>query len=149
MDASADTSAFLGAAGKGDEETVSSLLAQGVDVNAREESGRGRTALMRACRHGQVRVAELLLSYGAEVDSQDLHGDTALAYAGSNGYPELVTLLLEQGADPELKNKAGRTVLEEIGQELLGTPGMTDEEVIEAQKLFWHILSLCRKHARP
>lgn len=141
-----DTAAFLSAAGKGDEETVSALLAQGVDIDAREESGRGRTALMRACRHGQVRVVELLLAYGAEVDRMDYHGDTALAYAASNGYLDLVRLLLEHGADPELRNAAGRTVLEEIGHELLGMPGMTDGEVIEAQRLFWQILSLCRQY---
>ena len=71
---------FLKAAGSGDCDTVADLIAQGIDVNFREEEGHGRTALIKACRHGHIAMVRLLLEKGARVDERDASGDTAPHY---------------------------------------------------------------------
>ncbi|MBZ0155444.1 MAG: ankyrin repeat domain-containing protein [Alphaproteobacteria bacterium] len=139
---------FLKAAGKGDYTVVHKMLAQGIDADTHEEGGRGRTAMMRACRHGHTDIVRLLLEKGADVNKQDAFGDTALTYAACNGYMDIVKLLLEHGAGTEIRNNAGRTVLEEVGAELLCGPSLTDEELSEAQKQYWDIITMCRQHTR-
>jgi ankyrin repeat protein len=139
---------FLRAAGSGDYAAVARLIEQGIDLNLHEEEGLGRTALMKACRHGHIPIVRLLLENGARMDGQDGSGDTALSYAACNGYREIVKLLLDHGADTGLRNKAGRTVPEEVGHELLVKHLLTDPERTEAQKQFWEFITLCRHHAR-
>jgi ankyrin repeat protein len=137
---------FLKAAGKGDHDTVAFLIVQGIDVNLHEEGGYGRTALIKACRHGHLDIVRLLLAKGARVDEPDASGDTALSYAACNGHMDIVKLLREHGADTELRNRAGRTVLEEVGYELLAKHDLTDTEREEAQKLFWEFITTCRPY---
>lgn len=63
-------------------------------------------------RHGSVEMMELLLRYGASVDTKGKYGDTPLhqtaMYAGRN---EMRRLLLENGADMGVKNERGYTPL--------------------------------------
>jgi ankyrin repeat protein len=139
---------FLKAAGKGDHDTVADLIAQGIDLNLHEEGGYGRTALIKACRHGHLGIVRLLLEEGARVDEKDAFGDTALSYAACNGHMGIVKLLREHGADTELRNRAGRTVIEEVGYELFAKHDLTDAEREEAQKLFWEFITICRPHIR-
>jgi ankyrin repeat protein len=97
------------AAGKGDLPRVEALLAQGVDVKARDD--KGRTALMAACRNNELEVAKILLVRGADLNASDVTGATALNEAVSAvvkdpkeedgwrwGNPEIIRLLLESGA---------------------------------------------------
>ncbi|NJD55102.1 MAG: ankyrin repeat domain-containing protein [Nitrospirae bacterium] len=137
---------FLKAAGSGDQTAVAELIGQGIDLNLHEEEGLGRTALMKACRHGHIGIVRLLLENGARPDEQDVSGDAALAYAACNGYMEIVKLLLDRGADTRLRNKAGRTVPEEVGYELLAKHKLTDEERTEAQRQFWEFITVCKQH---
>ena len=138
---------FLKAAGSGNHSAVAELIEQGIDLNLHEEEGLGRTALMKACRHGHVDIVRLLLANGARVDEQDASGDTALSYAACNAYMDIVKLLLDHGADTELRNNKSRTALEEVGHELLAKHHMTELERTEAQKQFCEFISICRHHA--
>jgi hypothetical protein len=101
---------------------------------------------MKACRHGHISIAELLLVKGARADEQDAAGDTALSYAACNGHMDIVKLLLRQGANTRLRNRAGRTIPEEVGYELLAKYELTDAERAEAQKHFWEFITICRQH---
>lgn len=49
---------------------------------------------------GQVELADLYLSYGADVDQEHM-GTTGLHFAARGGQEELVAFLLERGADPD------------------------------------------------
>jgi ankyrin repeat protein len=86
----------------------------------------GYTALHYAAIHGYLRVIQVLLSAGAEVDSKTKsapttektvvkflcyslmffsHGQTALHYAADYGHPDSCRLLVEARADLSLRNR--------------------------------------------
>ena len=64
----------------------------------------GRTPLMLACRNGHIKIASLLLKYGANIKAEDTSGNWALHYAAAYGFPECVDLLLENNADVNAQN---------------------------------------------
>lgn len=64
----------------------------------------GRTPLMLACRNGHVKIASLLLRYGASVKTEDTSGNSSLHYAAAYGFPECVGLLLDHNADVNSQN---------------------------------------------
>ncbi|XP_078695129.1 p53-induced death domain-containing protein 1-like [Branchiostoma floridae x Branchiostoma belcheri] len=98
------------AAGRGDEEKVTELLRQGVDVYC---TGRfGDTPLHCAASGGHVGVAELLLKAGARVDSRDRTG-TPLHKAASGGHVGVAELLLKAGAQMGSRGELGMTSLHE------------------------------------
>lgn len=86
------------AAAQGRRGIVRRLLVQGMDVNARDDSG--RTALHVAARAGRREVAQLLLAKGADLTALDQDSMTALHLAAFHGHRDLVDLLLASGADP-------------------------------------------------
>jgi len=73
-------------------ETVELLLKKGAGVNIQGEL-EGFTALMTAAAEGQVKVARLLLLYGADSGLKDKDGDTAESFAQQKGHPAVVELL--------------------------------------------------------
>ena len=62
--------ALIDACELGNIEDVKECLADGANVNARDDQF-GGTPLHGAAGYGQTKVAELLLANGAEVDSKD------------------------------------------------------------------------------
>jgi ankyrin repeat protein len=60
-----------------------------------------RTPLHEASSHGLLEAAQLLLSYGANVDEKDGEGNPAFQVAASKGHAELTKLLVEHGAVPQ------------------------------------------------
>jgi len=88
------------AASDGDEPEAASLIAGGVNVNAREPEG--ETPLMYAAAAGQTRMVVFLLKKGADINAPSTNGETALVRAG--GETETVQVLLDHGADVELGN---------------------------------------------
>ena len=54
------------------------------------------TALMLACKTGQIEIARLLLEQEVNVNLQSRHGDTALMFACKQGYTEIVQLLMQR-----------------------------------------------------
>ena len=86
------------------------LLACGVDdVDARDGSGRGRTALHWAALNGRTACLKALLAAGASLRSTDVYGFTALHLASAHGYAKCVRALLAAGAHVNRANVAGRT----------------------------------------
>jgi ankyrin repeat protein len=80
-------------------------------VGARTLSG--ETALHFAARRGHVKVAEVLLSQGADVNAIDNERNklTPLHWAASYAGPEMSVLLLANKADRNAKSWDGRTAL--------------------------------------
>lgn len=82
-------------------EKIQGLLAQGVDVDAKDENG--WTGLRYAVFHENLKVVRLLLKNKADPSLRDFQdGTTALHWAAQVGNTEIVKALLESGADPNM-----------------------------------------------
>jgi hypothetical protein len=97
--------ALFDAAARGQKSDVESLLAQGVDVNARDEQS--RTPLFIAIINGHGDVAEVLLAHGADVNVNDKYGDMPLINAVVHHNRDMTEILLAHGADANVKDKYG------------------------------------------
>lgn len=100
---------FVAAAAKGDRKKFENLLAEGVDINARDRFQ--GTALIEASTSGFVDLVQALLRKGADVNARNEGGWTALMTAASEGHNQVVRLLLERGADLNAKNLRGMSAL--------------------------------------
>ena len=97
------------AATDGNTERLQSLLAAGLNVNAK--SATGRTALMGACYNGNLRNVKVLLNYGADVNATDSMGNTALMDAIRFADKALIQTLIAAGADVNAVDNKGLTIL--------------------------------------
>lgn len=94
-------------------QVVRTLVNGGAAVDARDVDA-GRTALRYAVRThkaNHAHVAEcirLLHEAGADINSQDAHGQTALHVAAGRGWLDIVAVLLAHGADPDLRDCDGK-----------------------------------------
>jgi ankyrin repeat protein len=95
--------ALAAAARKGDAATVTKLLDEGVDVNAKFRYG--TTALSFAADHGQLEVVKVLIARGADVNVKDtFYGATPLTWAVTPAltrkadHAAIVGVLLKAGA---------------------------------------------------
>eukprot|EP01116_Phalansterium_solitarium_P001354 TRINITY_DN11155_c0_g1_i1.p1 TRINITY_DN11155_c0_g1~~TRINITY_DN11155_c0_g1_i1.p1 ORF type:complete len:702 (+),score=224.31 TRINITY_DN11155_c0_g1_i1:155-2260(+) len=75
--------------------SVQTQLDGGVDVNERSQ---GTTALHLAASHGHTELAEVLISRGAELDTNDDEGYSPLIYAVWAGHDSFVKMMLARGA---------------------------------------------------
>lgn len=88
--------ALFTAAAKGDIGELKSLLAEGININEKNE--KGETALMLAAFNNRIKFAKLLLEKGADVNMKDEDGHTALFFALKRGKFTMVKLLKQAGA---------------------------------------------------
>jgi len=98
---------------EGNLEIVKTLLGDPtVDVNWQDEEI-GRTPLLRACGHGNLLVAEVLLNHPQiQPDLQQKEGATPLSIASQEGHYEVVLRLLrDPRVDPSKPDSHGRTPL--------------------------------------
>ena len=91
-------------------EAVQKAVRSGADINARQLIG--RTPLMSACFHGDIKMAKLLIDLGASLESKDFsEGQNALMLACRNGYTKTAKMLVDNGANLESKDNDGWTGL--------------------------------------
>ena len=82
-----------------DEELLTELIEKGANVNFKcEEAGHVITNLA-FCKGNGVKLTELLLSKGADINGADQDNDSFLSYAISYDNLELVEYLIKKGAD--------------------------------------------------
>lgn len=86
-----------------DRSKVDAYLAEGGDVNIRNESG--QTSLMIAAMSGSEELTRLLIGKGAEVNVADHSGTTPLYLACGWGNLEVVRVLISEGADVNHTNR--------------------------------------------
>ncbi|MBC6401410.1 MAG: ankyrin repeat domain-containing protein, partial [Ekhidna sp.] len=94
-----------------DYDAILMLIAEGADVNAKDNSG--RTVLMLAVIDGQIAAINALLKVsGIMVNIEGPNGDTALHLAALSDYTAIVNALLKvDGIDVNAKNNQGNTAL--------------------------------------
>lgn len=97
-----------------------------IDIDYRDDEG--STPLICASCFGHAHVAELLLGYGASVNTQDNSGWTALMWATSNQNEELVRILLEHGASSLAKSARGHTAMNIAASSNLSSGGSSDAD---------------------
>ena len=100
---------LFAAASDDDAEAVRNILADGVDVDAR--NGAGETPLLVATRRNAVKAARALMEAGADVNAKDRIHDSPYLYAGARGHIEILEMTLAHGADLESTNRFGGTTL--------------------------------------
>jgi ankyrin repeat protein len=101
--------ALIQAVQNDDQVAVAELLAQKVDVNAREDDG--ATPLAWAALRCNHAIAALLLKAGADPNLRNEQGIGPLYLSITNGSFATVKLLLESHADPNLAREDGETPL--------------------------------------
>jgi ankyrin repeat protein len=79
------------------------LLEAGGDPNSQNDETK-TTALHQAASFGHLEQMNLLLQWGAKVDSRDQWGDTPLHYAAMFGKTEGIKILLAAGADIQARS---------------------------------------------
>ncbi|KAG6781350.1 hypothetical protein POTOM_014247 [Populus tomentosa] len=95
-----------------DRSSTSSLNFGGSSEGLTLEDLDGCTLLHLACETADIGMLELLLQYGANINSTDSRGQTPLHRCILRGRPFLAKLLLSRGADPRAVNGEGKTPLE-------------------------------------
>lgn len=104
---SADESALMIAAIKGDVDSVQSLIARDADINKT-----GWTPLHYAVSVGgpqQLAIVKILLEDSAYIDAESPNKTTPLMMASYYGSSDAARWLLNEGADPTLRNDQGMT----------------------------------------
>jgi ankyrin repeat protein len=97
------------------EEVLLLLFHKKAPADAR--SSTGGSGLHIAAKAGNGKLAELLLSYGADPNAQELRGTsgnggkTPLMYAAEGGHTHVASVLLEHGAQPQLQSAKGMSAL--------------------------------------
>lgn len=94
---------------RGNDEVVSFLLDNNVDVNFVSKNG---TALMACVVKSEFEFIDKLLLKGAKIDVTDQNGITALMLAVQFNNPEMVKKLLNAKANKELKCNQNKTAFE-------------------------------------
>ena len=107
--AAKDETSLITAVRSGDAAAVRALVAERVDVNAREADG--STALHWATQRDHVEIVNRLIDAGADVKAANRYGVTPLSLAVTNGNAAVVTRLLTAGADANTALPGGETVL--------------------------------------
>ena len=98
--------------GEDQSDLVERVIQAGGDVNKECHLERIYIPLLYVCRKGNVKIAKLLLKYGANPNVQgEYNGATPLILASKLISDELLLHLIRNNADTELKDNHGKTAL--------------------------------------
>ena len=103
------TARLLRAVADDDVAGVQDAIADGADLERRDQDG--RTPLVAATKANRVQVAAALLQAGADPNAKDDLQDSAFLYAGAEGLDEILAMTLDHGADVRSTNRFGGTAL--------------------------------------
>lgn len=106
-----DPSEFIGIALSGDIEKFRDYISVYPDIVNVKEKDNGNVALHIASSKGNVQMASLLLSKGANLNIQDIFGNSPLHYAVDKRRKDMAELLIKCGADVNMKDFRGNTPL--------------------------------------
>ncbi|GJM98315.1 hypothetical protein PR202_ga15311 [Eleusine coracana subsp. coracana] len=95
-------------------------------IDVLDDCVEGLSLLHLACRVADIGMVELLLQYGANVNSRDLRGRTPLHHSINKGRHMFAKLLLFRGADSQATDRDGRTAL----QYAIDSGTIDDEEIL-------------------
>lgn len=90
-------------------EAIRAMLASGVSPEVETEEG--DTALILACRRGNVDLIDLLLEFGADVNHRNKKGSCPLIAAAMKGFRDICLKLLDKGADVNAETENRDTAL--------------------------------------
>jgi len=111
------------AAMRSDMDMVCLLLEGGADCNSTDHAN-GYSPLQIAALQGHSEICEMLIRYGATVDTVTARQETALHLAARAGHAAVVTVLLKYRANTGLRNDAGQTARQIAQQQ--GHAGVVD-----------------------
>jgi hypothetical protein len=106
-----DPAQFIGYALSGDLGKVREISSAFPDIVNLKESEHGNVALHVASSKGNEHMSNLLLSMGANPDTQDIFGNSPLHYAVDKRRDKMVELLIRCGAEVNLRDYRGNTAL--------------------------------------
>ena len=125
----------------GDIEAVKWHLANGPDINARDNDG--VTPLIWAAVRNKMQTVELLIAEGADVNAKDRFNKTPLYRAAFAGRSEIVRVLIANGAGVNVKDAKGETPLDAAERIIEDTTAPHSLEYKAAKK---RTAALLRKH---
>jgi len=101
----------------GNRKIIRNALAEGIDVNAADNTGETPLHHAAVCKDG-IGVIDLLVKAGADINARDSNnGWTPLMMAVNKELPECVTQLIAAGADLNVVGTMGRSALLLAAQE--------------------------------
>lgn len=107
---SAQDSALLEAAEKGNLSAMRAAIEGGADINVKD-AYQEDSPLISAAKRGHAEIAKELITKGAGLNAIDRHGATALMHASAEGYADIARTLIDGAADINIRDKYGRTAL--------------------------------------
>jgi len=91
-----------------DIEIVKNLIDLGADIHV---NNLGVTALLKACANGDIPMAELLISKGADIEQKNADGANCLFMAASYGHADVIEYLIRKGSSPNAQRETGYSAL--------------------------------------
>jgi ankyrin repeat protein len=119
---------LLDAAYANDVEAARELIADGADVDAKDESQQSAYLIATSEVGPGTELLELTLANGADVNAKDSFNGTGLIRAAERGHAEICRRLLEAGIDKDHVNRLGWTALLEAV--MLGDGGPDHVETV-------------------
>jgi hypothetical protein len=102
-----ESTPLMGAAWRGQTDTVKTLLTHGANPNFRNKAG--ETALILSAKNGNTEIVRMLIDKNADLNAKDNDGWTCLMWAAWIGNTDTVRLLVSTGVRVSAKNNLGET----------------------------------------